>query len=706
MYAVVAAPDKKEQIMNLIGDTVVFNEFSSFDQVGLKGVFEKVLRIPLNTLIIDAAAGPEEELVNAVKTYRMRRPSTRVVLLAPGKVPGDRLVASLVHKGVFDIIASEVWPERLKDVLEQPPADYSVAARWDVQNEENESGEVNRNSILNRFGNTAEHILKSVKRNKKEENTYSKDNEENSVTEGFSSVPQDFASLDDNIGATFYPDVKKLCEADPIPSAVLLSADRTDLLETIKALRRVFKLLSVPVVVVGNCNTPACYSAGADECVESLDDQAVKLILSRASRMKELWSRTVKDDLTGLYKRLFLDNYLNEQEKRHREAGVTFSIIMADLDHFKRINDTYGHQAGDSVLKEFSQFLLSSVRQSDIAARYGGEEFIIVLPGVQVEQAKEIADKLRKTWEATSIKLPDGKKLKSTFSVGVAEYDGQVKKVSALIKECDKALYAAKAAGRNRVKMAGEISISSTVMPEEEKLNKKSIWPIKLTFLNRNKQGNIIVVISGEGAGKTTISVNLAVTLALQGKTVGFIDGDLESLAAHGLIGGVPSGKSLLYALENPSEANEFLETVPFVPQLYSLTSDPIVEINLRLFSKLPDVIRKVASGFDTVVVDTPPDPKSVKKLAKIADRVVLVVTSDITLDDYEGIKIPHSVLLLNCWPPDFDVSLGEELCGIRASGVIPILNEVLEAERGGVPAVLGCSRLYQTMSSLVDLVS
>jgi len=138
MYAVVAAPDKKELIMNSIGDVVIFGGFGGFDQAGLKGVFEKVLRIPLDALIVDADAGPGEVLLNAVKTYRLHRPSTRIVLLAPGRTPGDRLVASLVHRGVFDIIASEDWAERLKNVLERAPADYSAAARWDAQSSDEE----------------------------------------------------------------------------------------------------------------------------------------------------------------------------------------------------------------------------------------------------------------------------------------------------------------------------------------------------------------------------------------------------------------------------------------------------------------------------------------------------------------------------------------------------------------------------------------
>lgn len=514
-------------------------------------------------------------------------------------------------------------------------------------------------------------------------------------------LPDGFVVFGGMPGAKCFTDVKDVCAVRP--SAVLVPSTRPDLLDVIKSLRR-YNISAIPVVVVGRCNISECYAAGADECVEILNDMTIERIKARAARMNELWSKTVKDDLTGLYKRDFLNNYLVEQENRYRETGVTFSIIMTDLDHFKKVNDTYGHQAGDLVLKEFAQFLLSSVRQTDIVARYGGEEFVMVFPGVHYNKTVDITNKIRRAWEVNPIKLPDGRKIKCTFSAGVAGYGEHAEGIETIIKACDTALYNAKHSGRNRIVVYDD---SQSITSEPETQCKKALLPISINSLFRKKPvKNIIIVISGEGGGKTTISVNLAVTIALQGKTVAFIDGDLESLAAHHLIGGVPSGRALFYALKSPSEATGYLETVPLVPQLYSLTADPIEAIELKLFSKLPDVIRKIGSEVDTVVVDTPPDPRRVKYLAKIADRTVLVITPDITLDDYAGIKIPNSVLLLNCWPPELDVSFGENLCGVRASGVIPILNEVLEAERGGLPAVLGCSRLHQTMSSLVTCLA
>lgn len=141
MYAAIAGPDKKEQIVGLIGDSLVFSEFDSFDRAGLKRVFEKVLRIPLNTLVFDVSFPVRlEDFLNTIAMYRRQRPSTRIVILAIGRTPGDYLVAALVKEGIFDIVSEENWLHKLKEVLEQPVADYSTASIWDIQISEN-SGE-------------------------------------------------------------------------------------------------------------------------------------------------------------------------------------------------------------------------------------------------------------------------------------------------------------------------------------------------------------------------------------------------------------------------------------------------------------------------------------------------------------------------------------------------------------------------------------
>jgi diguanylate cyclase (GGDEF)-like protein len=221
-------------------------------------------------------------------------------------------------------------------------------------------------------------------------------------------------------------------------------------------MRREFSLSAVPSVVVGSCDTETCYSAGADECVAVLDLQTVERIRARSAKMREIWDKAVRDDLTGLYKRQFLDNYLEDQFKRFQKTGIPFSIMMCDLDYFKKVNDTYGHQTGDAVLKELARFLTSVVREVDIVARYGGEEFIVVF--ACLEDARGIAERACRNWANREITVPGGGKIRSTFSAGVAVMTKEIGDIQTLIKVADNALYEAKESGRNRVVVATSIT--------------------------------------------------------------------------------------------------------------------------------------------------------------------------------------------------------------------------------------------------------
>jgi diguanylate cyclase (GGDEF)-like protein len=135
--------------------------------------------------------------------------------------------------------------------------------------------------------------------------------------------------------------------------------------------------------------------------------------------------------------------YLYARYKRQKEI---FSLVLFDIDYFKQVNDNYGHQVGDDVLKEVAQIALKSIREVDTAARYGGEEFVVLLPQTNIVSAVEIAERIRTSMQKT-IKLDD----KSvTASFGVIEIKENMS-IEALIKLADEALYKAKAAGRNQV---------------------------------------------------------------------------------------------------------------------------------------------------------------------------------------------------------------------------------------------------------------
>jgi len=163
------------------------------------------------------------------------------------------------------------------------------------------------------------------------------------------------------------------------------------------------------------------------------------------------------DVLTGWHNRRYLVVRLSEELARARRDGARLVCLMLDIDHFKRVNDNWGHAAGDSVLREIAQRIESQVRASDVAARYGGEEFVVLLPGTDVASAMLLAERIRTAVASTPIELPNGERVTITASIGISDVqptpeDEDLKTIGdALIARADVALYAAKSAGRDRV---------------------------------------------------------------------------------------------------------------------------------------------------------------------------------------------------------------------------------------------------------------
>jgi diguanylate cyclase (GGDEF)-like protein len=161
------------------------------------------------------------------------------------------------------------------------------------------------------------------------------------------------------------------------------------------------------------------------------------------------------DSLTGLRARRFVDEVLNIEFLRARRYRTPLSIVMADVDHFKRVNDEFGHLAGDTVLRGVSEVVQCMVRNTDVVGRYGGEELIVVGPQNDAAGAGVLAERLREAIEAARFEFGD-RKLGVTVSFGVAEYQRHMKSAEALIEAADRALYAAKQRGRNQVNVASE----------------------------------------------------------------------------------------------------------------------------------------------------------------------------------------------------------------------------------------------------------
>jgi two-component system cell cycle response regulator len=167
-----------------------------------------------------------------------------------------------------------------------------------------------------------------------------------------------------------------------------------------------------------------------------------------------LREQATHDPLTGLWNHEEILRILSRQLSRAEREGGDVGVIMADLDHFKRVNDTHGHMAGDAVLRLTARRMLSLVRDYDYIGRYGGEEFLIVLPGSDMEGAAGLAERLRLCMECDCMDIPEGM-IRITISLGVATYGkGGGHDVNALVKSADTALYGAKEKGRNRVEIA------------------------------------------------------------------------------------------------------------------------------------------------------------------------------------------------------------------------------------------------------------
>lgn len=157
------------------------------------------------------------------------------------------------------------------------------------------------------------------------------------------------------------------------------------------------------------------------------------------------------DGLTKCYNKTYFNNKLDLEVKKSKVTGAPLSLIIFDLDHFKHLNDNYGHDAGDFVLKEMADLLRDNgIRKGDVFARYGGEEFVVLLPNTNLKQAFEIAERLRKLVECHKF-MYEGQKLPVTASIGVADYRHGIETGTDLFKRADSAVYKSKQGGRNQV---------------------------------------------------------------------------------------------------------------------------------------------------------------------------------------------------------------------------------------------------------------
>lgn len=178
--------------------------------------------------------------------------------------------------------------------------------------------------------------------------------------------------------------------------------------------------------------------------------------------MNALQESAFQDGLTGLYNRKFLEEHSKKLVPQIKRENLNIGVLLLDMDHFKAVNDEYGHDIGDKVLKELARILNETVRESDLIIRYGGEEFMVLLVGVNSDSdALNVANKIRENVRENEIDVYAGNKLKKTVSIGLSMFPQDSKTLDGVIKNADIALYEAKNSGRDKVVRFHESQVSS-----------------------------------------------------------------------------------------------------------------------------------------------------------------------------------------------------------------------------------------------------
>ncbi|MFC0238336.1 GGDEF domain-containing response regulator [Fictibacillus phosphorivorans] len=226
----------------------------------------------------------------------------------------------------------------------------------------------------------------------------------------------------------------------------------------IKQVRETVAFELIPIVVISPSDEKetriAAYQKGADDFfLKSLEwDEYVARIDRQVKRRKIVKETLMKDELTKVYNRKFLKEAYQRISSEHLRHKDIFSVIMIDVDFFKKINDTYGHTAGDHVLIKFAEFLRTHLRTQDVVVRYGGEEFLLLMPYTKLEEAEKTACRLLENLSQNVFHY-DGHSFLVSFSAGVYEVNSTVSLAEA-VRTADRALYAAKENGRGRIETA------------------------------------------------------------------------------------------------------------------------------------------------------------------------------------------------------------------------------------------------------------
>jgi diguanylate cyclase (GGDEF)-like protein len=255
-----------------------------------------------------------------------------------------------------------------------------------------------------------------------------------------------------------------------------------------------------------------------------------------AARVAQTWVQATVDPLTGIANRQTVLSRVEEELARASRYRRPLSLILVDLDHFKRCNDTHGHTAGDAILRHVAQLLAANVRVVDLAGRYGGEEFLIVLPETDPDAAAALAEKLRRIIGGSEVRLPSGEVVSVTMSAGVAGGLGDVLRLDALVRDADAALYSAKALGRNQVYVFRETGDEGTIRraPITAEARTRAIDVGKAAMLAAQDALIDTLVGRAEWAGRpSTMIADASVALA---RAIDLPEGELERIRTASLL--------------------------------------------------------------------------------------------------------------------------------------------------------------------------
>lgn len=408
-------------------------------------------------------------LLRRIRDIYLLRPHSKFLLLCDHErtlLENKSFLSSLVSVGIYDFRTVEtLTEEKLREYIEEPKRDVSYVQEYlsddlrgtrtshqvkqiDVVEEEDEEEEET-------FFSRAKQRLQGIVFRRKEE----AEDEELPVEDEFvfEEIQQEEEVRPTREVVNIYsfgldlnePSIVSFKDWDQMlfacrtvtPGIVIFSSDTSNLSKRIGYLKKNYE--GIIVAVVGDTKE----ATEADEVFQSWDRAILEKLKEREPSFDEI--EETKDDLTSVCDRKFLDKFLKRQVDIYRYRGTSFSFLMIDIDYFKQINDTYGHQEGDKILAQFASFLSRNVRDNDVVTRYGGEKFSIILPGTSKSEAGQVAHKLRQKWKSGKTKM--------TFSVGVAEAGVDGETAEELVRAADNALYRAKKGGRDLICLAGEV---------------------------------------------------------------------------------------------------------------------------------------------------------------------------------------------------------------------------------------------------------